>query len=128
MIFNYRESGFPINFQVLDWRNLKNVLSYIYVALQNSRLFTQGIIIAESVILTASMKTQRFTNILEAVLAHPPPSNYAPGQGLVPCLSCRNKFSTLVLKIYAKSDIKGFQICLTLPDFLIFFKILSMGL
>ena len=73
MIVNYREGGFPINFQVLDWRNLKNVLSYIYVALQNSRLFTQGIIIAESVILTASMKTQRFTNILEAVLAHFPP-------------------------------------------------------
>ena len=38
-------------------------------------------------------------------------------------LSFRNKFLTLTLKKYAKTDIKVFQTCLTVVDFLIFLEI-----
>ena len=43
-----------------------------------SLLFTQGIIIAEDVILTAAIKTQCFANIWKATLTHLLPCNYAP--------------------------------------------------
>ena len=48
------------------------------IHIENSRLFTHGIIISNSLILTAATKTQRFANIWKATLAPFAPSNYTP--------------------------------------------------
>ena len=42
---------------------------------------------------------------------------------LKPSLPCRNKFLAPVLKKYAKTDIKGFWLCWTFVDFIIFLKL-----
>ena len=50
------------------------------------------------------------------------------GRSLVPSLFCRNNVLALVLKKQAETERKIYRFCLTLLDFLIFFKIFCTGL